>query len=181
MRHSLAIVAGAGGLVVAAWLLDRSDGTDEPTVGGSESHTVTAISERAAVSQASDASSANRPVISTSSSGALSSSDLEKMFPLEERDRTWAEAAEVELNSRLSRATGLELVGLRTECRRRICRVEFTFPSTSYFRTRGATLVADALDGMSDFERGGSIVETGDGTQIYHLQRRAGIPSDVVR
>ncbi len=175
MRRRFLIVACAVGLLVAVWLTNYRSGTTGVRLDGLERHSPAALVGDADLPSSGPKEADQRSELTREGASlpSLDSSELASVFLSENRERTWAEIAEAELNGRIAQATGLRLTNLRTECRERICRIDFTFPNLEYLRTHGAAMIADALNGTPGFEAGGSIVEGSDGGQIYYLQRSA--------
>lgn len=106
--------------------------------------------------------------------GLISSSDLDSAFVEQTRDDEWAGASETLILKRIADAPGLKLSDLRVECRDTICRIHAAFPTQEYQETTGNRLVADALENLPGFERGGKIIPPRDLPTIdYYFQRRS--------
>jgi hypothetical protein len=105
--------------------------------------------------------------------GLLPVSSLERVFPTQERDREWAEAAEALILRRLSEAPALKLSELGVECRDTICHIHLAFPDKQYQQGTGNRLAADALNALPGFASGGAIIPSDtDSTMDYFFQRR---------
>jgi hypothetical protein len=106
--------------------------------------------------------------------GLVASSDLDGAFVEQTRDDEWADATEALILKRIADAPGLKLSDLRVECHDTICRIHAAFPTREYQETTGNLLVADALENLQGFERGGKIIPPRDAPTIdYYFQRRS--------
>jgi hypothetical protein len=106
--------------------------------------------------------------------GLVDSSDLDRAFVEQPRDAEWAPATEALILKRISAAAGLRLSDLRVECRDTICHIRAAFPTAEYQEAMGNRLVADALNDMPGFVRGGKIIPPRNAPTIdYYFQRRS--------
>lgn len=106
--------------------------------------------------------------------GLVDSSDLDSAFVEQSRDAEWADATEALILRRISDAPGLRLSDLRVECRDTICHIRAAFPTAEYQEATGNRLVADALNDIPGFARGGKIIPPRNAPTIdYYFQRRS--------
>ena len=95
-------------------------------------------------------------------------------FVEQPRDAEWADATEALILKRISDAPGLRLSDLRVECRDTICHIRAAFPTRDYQEATGNRLVAEALNDMPGFARGGKIIPPRNAPTIdYYFQRRS--------
>jgi hypothetical protein len=106
--------------------------------------------------------------------GLIGSSDLDSAFVDQTRDDEWADASEALISKRIADAPDLKLADLRVECRDTICRIHAAFPSREYQETTGNRLVAEAVDDLPGFARGGKIIPPREAPTVdYYFQRRS--------
>jgi hypothetical protein len=106
--------------------------------------------------------------------GLVDSSDLDWAFVEQPRDAEWADATEALILKRISDAPGLRLSDLRVECRDTICHIRAAFPTVEYQEATGNRLVAEALNDMPGFARGGKIIPPRNAPTVdYYFQRRS--------
>lgn len=121
---------------------------------------------------------------STNADVRCNPSALARTFSLEEREPTWAEAAESILLSRIAQAPALQLTNLMVECHETICHLRFVFPTEKYQQVSGNTLVADAVDGTPGFhiDFGQIILRADEASSVdYYLLRTGVCPQREVR